>query len=521
MTADELQALQLQLQSDAAAVTQRFPVTALLVGAVDEGARAAQGSAASRPESTAVQRGFQLVAGALFGTVLQRLLLSDDENADSLLLSYRLSLMEPEDVAPAAYVPAAEPAHESSNGSQDALSDSDWDELQAPLGPGGALVEPIDACLKLPLAQRVDAKLAHIGSRLRFELFDLPGVWETLGLSEVFFRLLQTLLARPRPCAARLQSLTVRLLCDRWMRALDPTLPAVLQLLVSDEAAELTPIWLLSCLCARAHDDESASAAATATLWVHVHASWSNVVMPCAQRLSAAACAPPSAPVRQRELDDAEPLALVLAFYAKHAPGGVNVGDLLLPTGVFRNLVSLLDAGDRLPSSAPVRRAVLLSCCASPSVNAFAFAVPAVSAFVQHDDAHAMVWALLQAAPVHDRLQELVISATATVAEGLAPPALALDTALLLKDALFTAHGTGRVLLPGAALPSSFRGLQAALLGRLGSRLVNAADRNEDEREPTRTTEAADKVHMKCAALLKVLKEILALLGGNGSRKVD
>ena len=521
VTADELQALQLELQNDAAAAAQRFPLTVSLVGAVDEGARAAQGSAASRPESAAVQRGFQLVAGALFGVALQRLLLSDDESADSLLLSYRLSLAEPEQEAPATQAPRPAPAHESPSGSQDALSDSDWDEFPAPLGPADALEEPPDACLKLPLAQRVDAKLAHLGSRLRFELFDLPGVWETLGLSEVFSRVLQTLLARPRPCARCLQSLTVRLLCDRWMRALDPTLPAVLQLLVSDETAELTPIWLLSCLCTRAHYDESANAAATATLWVHVHASWSNVVIPCAQRLAAAACAPPSVPAHQRTLDDAEPLALVLAYYAKHAPGGVNVGDLLLPTGVFRNLVSLLDAGDRLPSSAPLRRAVLLLCCASPSVNAFASAVPAVSAFMQHDDAHAIVWALLQAAPEPDRLQELVVSASETVAEGSQPPALALDTALLLKDAILTATGTGRVLLPGAVLPSAFRGLQTALLGRLGARFVNAANQNEDGRDLTRTTESADKAHTKCVALLKVVKEILALLSGTGSCKVD
>ena len=519
VTADELQALQLELQSDAAAAAQRFPVTASLVGAVDEGARAAQGSAASKPDSASVQRGFQLVAGALFGIALQRLLLSDDESADTLLLSYRLSLAEPEQCSLAAKAP--EPAHESSSGSQDALSDSDWDELQAPPGPTGALEEPPDACLKLPLAQRVDAKLAHIGSRLRFELFDLPGVWETLGLSDVFFRLLQTLLARPRPCARRLQSLTVRLLCDRWMHALDPTLPAVLQLLASDDAAELTPIWLLSCLCARAHYDESANAAATATLWVHVHASWSNVVMPCAQRLAAAAYAAQSASASQSALEDAEPLALVLAYYAKHAPGGVNVGDLLLPTGVFRNLVSLLDAGDRLPASAPLRRAVLLSCCASSSVSEFASAVPSASVFMQQDDAYAAVWALLQAAPAPDRMQELVVYATATVAEGLAPPALAFDTSLLLKEALLTANGTGRLLLPGAELPSAFRGLQAALLGRLGARLVNAIDRDGDEHESTRTKESADKVHTKCAALLKVVKEILALLGATGSRKVD
>ena len=522
MTADELLALQLALQSDVGAAAQRFPLTALLVSGVDEGARAAHGAGAARTESTAVQRGFQLVAGALFGTVLQRLFLSDDESADALLRSYRFEVPEaaPEAaLVTCALVPPTGPADESASESDAAASsDSDWDELQAPLAPSCASEDAVDAALQLPLAMRVDAKLARISLRLRYQLFDLPGVWETLGLSEVFLRLLQTLLARPRPCTGRVQSLTVRMLCDRWLRSLDPTLPAVLQLLASDDAADLTPMWLLSCLCARAHDDESAGA--SATLWLHVHASFSGVVVPCAQRLAVAACAPPSAPAQQRALDDAEPLALVLAFYARHAPGGVNVGDLLLPSGVFRNFVALLDASERLPSSAPLRRAMLLSCCASPAVAAYAAAVPAVTAFMQRDDAHAIVWVLLHAAPAYERLQQLLSSTTATVAEGLAPPPLALDTALLLRDALLTA-GTARVLLPAALLSPAMKDLQAALLARLGARLVTASERDEDGRGPTRTTEMTDKVHTKCAALLKALKDILALTSGAGSRKDD
>jgi hypothetical protein len=512
VAADELMALHAALLGGAAAAAQRFPLTAALVIGVDEGARAAH--AASRPEASAVQRGFQFVAGALFGTVLQQLLLSDDESADALLRSYRFEAApEAASVAPAL---AAEPACEVASGSEDAAtSDSDWEELQAAVAPGGASGEAVDAALQLPLAQRVDAKLERIGARLRFELFDVPGVWEALGLSDVYLRMLQTLLVRPRPSAGRLQSLTVRMLCDRWMRALDPTLPAVLQLLASDDAADLTPIWLLSCLCARAHDDDSVGKAST--LWVHVHASWSGAVMSCAQRLAVAACAPPSATARQRALDDAEPLALVLAFYARHAPGGLDVGDLLLPSGVFRNFVALLDAGDRLPSSAPLRRAVLFSCCASPAVAAYASAVPAVSVFLQNDDAHAIVWALLQPAPAYARLQQLVSSATATVSDGQAPPSLALETAVLLRDALLTA-GAGRVLLPAAQLGSALKELQAALLSRLGARLLAAADTDGTART---TDEAVDKVHTKCAALLKTLKDILALMGGNGSHKAD
>ena len=514
VAADELMALQAALLSGAGATAQRFPLTAALVSGVDEGARAAHGGAASRPESSAVQRSFQFLAGALFGTVLQQLFLSDDESADALLRSYRLEAAEaaPE-AAPAICALSTEPACAPDDA---ASSDSDWDELLcAPVPAGGASEAAADAALQFPLAQRVDAKLARIGARLRFELFDLPGVWEALGLSDVFLRLLQTLLARPRPCAGRLQALAVRMLCDRWMRALDPTLPAVLQLLASDDAADLTPIWLLSCLCARAHDDDSAGTAAT--LWVHVHASWSSVVMPCAQRLAVAAYAPPSATARQRSLDDAEPLALVLAFYARHAPGGLDIGDLLLPTGVFRNFVALLDAGDLLPSRAPLRRAVLLSCCASPAVAAYATAVPAVPAFLLQDDAHAIVWALLQTAPTYERLQQLVSSATASVSDGLAPPSLALETALLLRDALLTA-GTGRVLLPAAQLSSALKDLQAALLARLAARLAIAAD--SDGHGSTRTSEAVDKVHTKCAALLKALKDILTLMGGTG-RKDD
>jgi len=513
VAANELQALQLALQSGVGAAAQRFPLTAPLVSGVDEGARAAHGGSAA--ESTAAQRGFQLVAGALFGTVLQQLLLSDDESADALLRSYRFEAAETA-AEPAAEVTralAVEPSRESASCSDDgASSGSEWDELPAPLAAGGVAEEATDAALQLPLAQRVDAKLARIGSRLRFELFDLPGVWEALGLSETLLTLLQTLIARPRPCAGRLQALTVRTLCDRWMRSLDPTLPAVLQLLAGDDAADLSPMWLLSCLCARAHDGESAGAAAT--LWVHVHASWSTIVMPCAQRLAAAASAPPSAAAKS--LDDAEPLALVLSFYARHAPGGVNVGDLLLPTGVFRCVVSLLDAPpERVTSSAPLRRAVLLSCCASPAVAAYAAAVPAVPAFMQIDDAHAIVWALVQAAPACERLQQLLTSATASVVEGVAPPPLALDTVLLLKDALLTT-GTGRTLLPAAQLSSALKDLHAALLARLGARL---ADRNDDGQ--ARTTEMVDKVHTKCAALLKTLKVILALTSGAGSRKTD
>jgi hypothetical protein len=88
---------------------------------------------------------------------------------------------------------------------------------------------------------------------------------------------------------------------------------------------------------------------------------------------------------------------------------------------------------------------------------------------------------------------------------------------VLLRDALLTA-GAGRVLLPAAQLGSALKELQAALLSRLGARLLAAADTDGTART---TDEAVDKVHTKCAALLKTLKDILALMGGNGSHKAD
>ena len=109
VAADELTALQTALTGGVSAAALRFPLTASLVRGVDEGARAAHGGTPSRPEASTVQRGFQLVAGALFGTVLQQLFLSDDESADALLQSFHVEAA-PETAAPEAAAPETAPA---------------------------------------------------------------------------------------------------------------------------------------------------------------------------------------------------------------------------------------------------------------------------------------------------------------------------------------------------------------------------------------------------------------------------
>ena len=546
---EALSALQRALSDGGSAALLQFPVTAQLLSAVEEGARPRAADApadeADAAASGAARRSFQLVAGALFGSALQQLVLADDERADALLRSLHLPPPPPPPESGAAASAATleatldalalePPAADDGGASGSGSDDSDWEDLPpgGAFGGGGAHADgsaSADAALSLPLAQRVDAKLAFVGAQLRYELLDMPGVWEALGLSAVLLNLLRTLRARPRPCALHLQALVARMLCDRWVHALDATLPPALHLLAEDastgegeEAA--APVWLLARLVARACT--APGSAAPGALWVHVHACLAPVLAPCAEQLSVAARWPATKPLRARLLAQAQPLGDVLSLYAQHAPGGATVGEVLIATGVVRSMVALLAApGADMPNLLSMRRALLLACAASPAVAAFAAAVPGLSAAVQQPaDACSTLWALVLAAPAAhgdatQPLRVLIAAVADDVAAGEAPRAAALLDALLLLTDASQAAGAGRPLLrAGGDVALALKGLHVAMLNRP---IAPAADEEEELPASPRAAEAREKQQTKWAALLRAVKDVLAAASSDGARKTD
>ncbi len=561
VSAAALAALQGALSDGGTAALQQFPITAQLVSAVEDGARsrvvdaAAPAPAPRAPAEAAVQRAFQQLAGALFAAALLQLALADDERASALL--QRLEL-------PAAHEDAVEreavDAHADAEPTPPSLasaveireldagssSDSDWEDLlpsaQFRQQAQGGVQNRDDG---LTLAQRVDAKLAWVGSRLRYELVDMPGVWDALRLSDVLLNVLRALRARPRPCAPHLRLLVARTLCDRWLHALDATLPSVLHLLAEDagtgeddEAA--LPLWLLGCLAARAGGPAADGGARSepGALWSLVHSSLGAVVARRAEQHALAAVArSATAADLARVAAHTEPLGVVLAFYALHAPGGIDLGDSLLPSGVARSLVSLLTTSAGAPGLTALRRAMLLACAAAPAVTAYAAAVPSLVAAMQVGDAHTALWPVILAAPdargeAARAFSELLAAAGADIAAGATPRAAALEVLLLLGDAMRAASTRRPLWRSGGDVATALRALHRAMLERTcasdvaepASSLVvaggDAAAAPTSAAPVPASASELSKSQTKNAALLRAVKDVLAM-GEGGTRKTD
>jgi hypothetical protein len=511
-----------------------------------------------------VQRAFQLLAGALFGSALQQLVLADDERVDALLgrlylapaVADEVEEASPPIAAQAAPLPADAVETLADDGSS---SDSDWEPLQFGL-PFGA--EPgahaVDGAAALPLAQRVDAKLSSIGARLRYGLLDLPGVWDTLDLSNTLLTVLQALRARPRPCASRLRLCVARALCDRWMRRLDSTLPEVMRLLAEDapsgdEQEAALPLWLLGCLTARsgsATDSQHAAASGDpGALWSLVNACLGSVVGPRAEQLAAATRGAHSAAVAD-VLSQAEAVGDIVAFYVLKAPAGMDAGSALLASGIIRSLVVLLPAAVGSPTSTSLRRATLMACTAAPAVAAYVAAVPALGAAMQlagESDPPGALWLVVQAAPgargaATQPVCNLLASATAEVVAGAPPAATALELLALLKD-MMRAAGAGRPLwLSEGEIGAALRALRQALLSRSTAHLnvtdvtaaaaavqcgngavvpVNGADITPRGASAAHSDSDVSKLQKRCAALLRAVKDVLALGQSGEPSKMD
>jgi hypothetical protein len=579
---EALAALQAALAAGGTAPLREFPITAQLLDAVEDGARSREhgvvasgprGASAPPPASAVVQRAFQLLAGTLFGSALRQLVLADDERADALLGKLCLAPAVADETNEAAMPHVAAPllvdAPETLADGAGSSSDSDWEPLQcgppfgADFGPGA---EAVDGAAALPLAQRVDAKLSSFGARLRYGLLDLPGVWDALDLSNTLLGVLQALRARPRPCASRLRQCVARALCDRWMRRLDSTLPEVMRLLAEDAASgdeqeAALPLWLLGCLTARlgscADAQHAAASGDPGALWSLVHACMGSVVAPRAEQLAAATRGAHSTAVAD-VLSQADAVGDVVAFYVLQAPAGVDAGSALLASGVIRSLVVLLPAAAGSLTSTALRRAALMACAAAPAVAAYAAAVPALGAAMQHageGDALGALWLVVHAAPrargaATQPVCTLLASATAEVAAGAPPAAAALEMLLLLANMMRAAGAARPLWLPDGEIGVALRALRQALLSRstahvtaIGVAATEAAIEPGDgavtepngavvpvtgaDITPPLSASAAhadsdlSKLQKRCAALLRAVKDVLALAQSGEPSKMD
>ncbi len=548
MRAEALLALQAALTSGGNAALREFPVTAQLLTAVDDGARsrahtgvAGQSSAADAPGGRcdgAVRQGFQRLAGALLGAALLQMVLADDERADALLAQLRLApaalgdVGQAEDAGAGPDVPRGPepPMPLAAAAVEDVCvssSDSEWEELVAcaPSRDGDVGCLAVDPGLALPLAQRVDAKLAWVGGRLRYELVDMPGVWDALGMSTVLLNVLRALRARPRPCAPSLRSLVLRTLCDRWTHALDSTVPVVLDMLAADAASgteeeAAMPLLVLGHLAAHAAA-VAASESDANSLWSVVHASMSSVVAPRAQALAGAVSASPTAAAEV--LLQIDPLSAVVSFYAMHGPGGDTIGTCLLQTGVVRSIIALLTSGSGVATAAPLRRAALLACATAPNIASYMAAVPAFTGALQAGrDATGVLWPLVLAtagSPTQAQaLAGMLAAATADVTSGNAPHAGAVEVLLLLKDAMSAAGAGRRLWCSGGNVASALHALYQALRTRSGAWASPGSTTAAAELDSSATV--ASKMQVKCAALLRAVKDVL-VMGDGGAAKKD
>ena len=540
VSAGALTALRTALAGGGVAALQQFPITAQLLNAVEEGARSRETKAVrtSRDEANcvAVHREYQLLAGVLLCVSLQQLLLADDVRADALLARLLVRASEYDDsvVPVVAGSPASaveEPDDQCGSG-----SDSDW---EAPLLASAATVDTglgtpaFDSLASLPIAQRVDSKLLFAGTRLRYELVDAPGVWESLELSTALLGVLRALRARPRPCASSIRTCAARVLCERWTRAVDAELPAAMCLLAEEaadggEEAVALPLLLLGRLALQASSSGSAAQGSyVGALWTQVHACMAPVVAPRAEQIAAAARGAPS--TVSAEVDA---LGAVVSFYAAHAPGGVDtVGTTLLTVGVVRSIVALLPHAD----SAPLRRATILACAASPTVASYVAAVPLASAAVLQQanisDAERAVWPVVLAAPTaidpETALLCMLLSEGASDAESgtSAPRAAVTETLLLLKDAMRAAGAGRRLWVAAGDVSAALRRLRHSLLARPMASSEPAAkesasewgSRTEDSgasdlsATPTMPAQTTTKAQARCAAVLRAVKDVVAL----------
>jgi hypothetical protein len=463
-----------------------YPVTAALVNAAVEGAcKPAPGTGAApgisgksngdeRKEDAgaggvgdepAVDRGavrtaYQRLCATTLVYFTSRVLAMPDEEADDALRGYRVEVetapaLVKEDPADDCEDRQEPPGESSAVDASD--SDSDWEPMETDqrIAPTSTDDDAADGILgAMPPEARVDAKLAHLLSRLSRACVDGDDVWDTPPnaslppLASALVSLTETLArCEGRPARRAMRSAPLRVLRETWALPKGPpprSDDSVARLLSAlgfeskrkgggvggamarlglddgarggDEDVGLA-LEFLAFLCVRLGGEalgDFASAASSSAgkppkgfgvgaaghLWGHVDAHI-DVVAEKFDTLAHVKAVGDNAWQQRIGM-----CSLVVAFHAAKAPGNADPGGVLTRTGALRAMCAAFTAPDNAvaPHSEALRRAVLLVASAAPKTGEFLASVPGVRSEVETRDefqpegslaAHGALWELL------------------------------------------------------------------------------------------------------------------------------